>query len=165
MEDGSENFEPGSIHHITLLEPAIHLTGACYKDFRLYVSQHDGWTATRRKATAEEKANCPKSKNVKRTVYFVSVTYRIPFPPDVPYHVPTTAEKALARYYNYKPVDPQQNDEDVEDNRKESPTTAFRHFANETTTSTNREYPDATTSSTAFAPHNAANTTNWGYYY
>ena len=163
MEDGSENFEPGSIHHITLLEPAMHLTGACYKDFRLYVSQHDGWAVTRRKATDDEKANCPKSKDLKRTVYFVSVTYRIPFPSDVPYHVPTTAEKALARYYNYKPVDSQQEEDEEEDNRKESPTTAFRRFANETA-STTREDADATTSSAAFAQHNTANTTNWEYY-
>ena len=84
-----------------MLEPSTHLTNACYKDFITYVKQHIGWSASRRKLSNEEKQKCKKLKNLKRSVYIVTVTYRVPILPMTLYHSPTKEEKNNARSYTW----------------------------------------------------------------
>ena len=52
-----------------LLKPATHLTHPCWRDFKTWVGQHDGWSVKRREASPVEKRQSGETR--KGAVYFV----------------------------------------------------------------------------------------------
>ena len=61
---------------VELLKPSTHLTQPCWRDFKKFVSNHAGWSAKRREATAAEKQQHGEKR--KGAVYFVDVTFKPP---------------------------------------------------------------------------------------
>lgn len=61
-----------------LLKPSVHLTAACYRDFRKYVEGYAQWSVSRRQATPQEKLDSGETR--KGAVYFIDVTYKKPAP-------------------------------------------------------------------------------------
>lgn len=59
---------------VELLKPSTHLTAPCWRDFKKFVTQHEGWSTKRRQATDAEKRQHGETR--KGAVYFVDVTFK-----------------------------------------------------------------------------------------